>query len=72
MFRKYVGMPMSDYISNARIEKAASLLKDTDMSVNEVAAATGFMSTGYFIKVFKLRRNVTPMEFKMQSRMGKS
>lgn len=48
-----------DYLRNYRLKKAATLLLQEDMRINEVAFAVGFNSASYFTKVYEM----TPKEF---------
>lgn len=60
LFKKEIGVNFSAYINNYRVDKAKDLLKDTDMSVLNIALDLGFEDCGYFIKVFKKIEGVTP------------
>lgn len=56
--------PLADYIRNIRLEKAAYLLRDSELNVNEVMLETGFVNNSHFSKIFKLKYGVTPSEYK--------
>ncbi len=60
MFRKEVGVCISKYVLHYRIERACWELLNTEKSVNEIAADTGFYDSSYFTKVFKNVCGVTP------------
>jgi len=47
-----------------RIEKAKDLLKDTTLTVSDVALETGFNSSTYFTRAFKKWQNMTPSEYR--------
>lgn len=51
--KKINGLSVNQVISQARLTRAMELIKTTSMNVSEVADATGFGSTSYFIKVFR-------------------
>jgi signal transduction histidine kinase/ligand-binding sensor domain-containing protein/DNA-binding response OmpR family regulator len=57
-----------DLIRNIRLQQAASLLKEKDQSISEVAYATGFVSTTYFSTAFKELYGITPKEYMEQSK----
>lgn len=63
-FREQTGEKMSTYISNVRIEQASRLLRETDMSVKDIAQQTGFGSDLNFIRVFKKMRGITPGKYR--------
>lgn len=49
----YLGMGISEYIRNRRIEKAKYLLKSTTYSVADIAGLVGFEDYNYFCRIFK-------------------
>lgn len=53
-----------DFLQEARIKHACSLLKQTDLSVKEVAYACGFSNPHYFATCFKASTKLTPSEFR--------
>ena len=67
LFRKMkalTGQAPSDYLRNARLNKAGGLLRTGKYSVGEVAAKTGFCNQAHFSKVFKKRFGVSPKSMK--------
>lgn len=63
-FKEITGYTVIWYINAARIEKAKSLLKNGDLSMNEIALQCGFVNQSYFGKVFKRLENISPHEYK--------
>lgn len=55
--------PPVAFIRNIRLERAALLLKEGNMSVNEIAEKAGFSSPSYFTKCFKKMYGVLPSEY---------
>lgn len=47
------GMSPNEMLRTARLNKAYQLLRDTDMTVSEVAYSVGFSSPSYFAKCYK-------------------
>ena len=47
-----------------RAEKAASLLKSTEMTVQEIATACGFSNGDSLARVFKKKYGVTPSDYR--------
>lgn len=64
VFKKYVGMGISEYINHAKIEEAQRLLLANNASVVSVAKKLNFSSASHFIRLFKEYKNMTPKEFK--------
>ncbi len=60
LFRQMMGEPPASVYRNIRLEKGRSLLMETDMSVMEVAIASGFSSANVFTRHFKTRYGETP------------
>lgn len=55
--------PASEFIRTLRLKRAASLLKDSKMSVEEISYRVGFNSPAYFTKCFRTLFGKTPSEF---------
>lgn len=51
-FKRAFGMPPHRYLMTRRIERAVALLRDTDMSITDIAFATGWESLGTFGRTF--------------------
>lgn len=58
------GTYYSEYISQYRITKSITLLRETDLSVNEIAERCGFNSPQSYIRVFKKQLGLTPGSFR--------
>ncbi len=63
-FKKSSGETLSQYLSQLRMEKAKELLRDTNLSVNEIAERTGYVNPSSFIRKFKQMMRVTPGEYR--------
>ncbi len=59
-----MGISVSDYIGNIRLEKAKSMLESTSISISEIAYATGFSSPNYFSTAFKNSYGTSPAAFR--------
>ena len=66
VFKSATGSSVSGYLRQFRLKKAAGLLADTNLSVNEIAAQTGFGNASYFYTVFKKHYSITPNEYRVQ------
>lgn len=58
------GKSPSIYIKEIRLDVAARLLRESDMSVSDIAEKTGYSSTKYFNKVFKQAFSLSPEEYR--------
>ncbi|NGY04895.1 helix-turn-helix domain-containing protein [Solimonas terrae] len=52
-FKDAFGVPPHRYLLTRRIERAVALLRDTELSVTEIAFATGWRSIGTFGRIFR-------------------
>ena len=59
-FKAVLNETPSRYYRNLRIDLGRSLLFETELSVTEIAAATGFETANHFAKVFRERFGVSP------------
>ncbi len=71
LFRKTMGLPFSEYLTNVRISEAKRQLSRGWESVTEVAYAVGFDSQSYFSKVFRRVTGVSPSDFQRQAHEGR-
>lgn len=63
-FRQYTGFSPHDYLIQLRLNNAKLLLKNTDLSVEEVCIQSGFQDTAYFIQAFKKKEGTTPLRYR--------
>lgn len=66
LFRDMAGIPLSEYISMVKIERAKHLLLTTSMKGYEVAEALGYSDHEYFSKVFKKSTGISPMAYRRE------
>ena len=67
-FRELYGEPLHSYLQRYRLETAAELLRTTDLSVLEVAAAVGYAGTSRFGTAFRELYRVTPGAYRRKYR----
>ena len=64
MFRKETGQTISEYIQHVRIEKCKLLLRQTELSLADIAAMCGFEDQSYFSRVFKKQTGISPKKYR--------
>lgn len=64
LFKKEVGVSVSDYVREKKIEKAQHLLKYCDYSLIEIANYLSFSSQSHFIQLFKEFTGMTPKKYR--------
>lgn len=67
-FFQETGMNIPSYIASRRIEKAKYYLKNSDLSIGEIALKVGYSNFSYFSKNFKELSGCTPNEYRNQQR----
>ena len=63
-FKKHMGVSISEYILNYRIDQAKHLLTTTNKNMNEIAEACGFSSANYLSLIFKEKESLSPLTYK--------
>ncbi|MBR5401167.1 MAG: helix-turn-helix domain-containing protein [Treponema sp.] len=63
LFKKNMGMNLTDYINKYRIEKSCLDLIYTSKNVTEIATENGFNTVQYFSKTFKSYMKCTPKQY---------
>ena len=61
--KSLTGLAPVDTIKEIRLTKSIELLKNTDMTISEVAFAVGFKESGYYGKCFRKKYGQTPSEY---------
>ena len=59
-----------DLVKEIRLNKSIELIKNTDLSVSEIAFAVGFKDSGYYSKCFRKKYNQSPREYMNEWRKG--
>lgn len=65
LFKELVGQTPYEYLIGVRINTSKRLLKETDLSVAEIANRVGFGDINNYIKAFKKLTGTTPLKFKL-------
>lgn len=64
LFAKYIGQTPNLYLMQYRLDKSTELLKNTDMTVTEIAYAVGFNGSSYYAEVFRKWCGKSPTEYR--------
>lgn len=64
LFVKYLGKSPYRFFRDLRLDHGRSLLRETDLSVTEIAMASGFVSPMVFIKSFRERFGQSPGQYR--------
>ena len=66
LFRHHFGMAPMQYVHQARMHRAAHLLRDQNLRVSDVAQAVGFEDPFHFSRSFRKEFGIPPSLFKKQ------
>lgn len=64
LFKQFTNVSFYKYVNQKRIEKAAKMLTEPNISITNVALSCGFESLSSFIRMFKIVKGCTPTEFR--------
>jgi AraC-like DNA-binding protein len=59
-FRRSIGLPPMSYVMQRRLERALSLLTETDLPLRAIAVESGFSDQSHFSRRFRAYTGVTP------------
>jgi len=67
VFKSVKKLSVNRFLMKTRIEKAKELLRDSDISINEIAECCGFGNITYFFTSFKKETGITPSDFRQHN-----
>ncbi len=65
IYKLETGENISDFLFRFRMEKAAELLRTTNMRIYEISEKLAYQNAQYFIRLFKTYYGKTPQEFRV-------
>lgn len=65
-FKSNVGMTITEFVTDRRVDCAKGMLHDRDMSISDIAMESGFNNISYFNAVFKKWTGLTPGDYRKQ------
>lgn len=67
LFRAEFNQSPMQYLQELRLERAADLLEGSFLTVKEIRACTGFSDKTVFIKNFRKKYEMPPLDYRKQS-----
>lgn len=64
LFKKEVGMTLTDYVNKKRIDHAILLLNATNLQIQTIASYCGINDINYFMRTFKKLKGMTPKKYR--------
>ena len=64
LFKQETGKNFIEYLTEIRLRSARELLQNSQYSIKEICAQSGYSDPNYFSRIFKKYEGVTPSEFR--------
>ena len=64
LFKNELNIGFADYLWLLRLEKAKKLLKNSDLPIDEISIAVGYLNTSSFRRKFKKETGLSPSQFR--------
>lgn len=64
IFKKQMNISIMDYLLQLRMDEAKKMLRETTLSIDEIASKTGYADSSYFTKVFRKAMGMTPSRYR--------
>jgi transcriptional regulator GlxA family with amidase domain len=68
LFKHQMGVDLSHFLANERLKKAAELLRQTELSVKEIAGRVGYHHSSSLDRGFQSKFGVPPADFRRRNR----
>jgi transcriptional regulator GlxA family with amidase domain len=69
LFKAQTGLSLNVFRANERLERAADLLRCTEMQVKEITYSVGYGQEPSFTRAFKKRFDTSPIIYRRQQRL---
>jgi AraC family transcriptional activator of pobA len=66
--RRKTGRSLQRWITERRMAEARRLLRETDLTIEDIAAKVGYRQPSFFIRHFRRDHTVTPAVWRRQTR----
>lgn len=70
MFKRYMQETLFSYLMAYRVNQSLVLLSESDLEITQIAAQCGFSGAGYYTRVFKKYKEMTPMAYRKHCRQN--
>ena len=67
IIKEELGCTFTEYVNRIRVDRSKSLLRNSGMSIAEIACAVGFDDQSYYTRIFKKQVGVAPGKFREQA-----
>lgn len=67
VFKEHYGLTLTEFINQSRLDCALRLLRESDLSAEEIADQAGFSSKSAFYRLLREREGVTPAQYRKKA-----
>lgn len=71
-FKDTKGVTFSDYLTDVRMNKAKTMLTDTQNTIQEIGLSVGYKDPNYFTRAFKKHEAITPKQYRLKAYRSKN
>ena len=64
VIKQYTGRTFQDHLLDKRFQQAQSLLRETDIPIDEISVSVGYENFSFFYRKFKQLYGITPREYR--------
>ncbi len=68
IFKQMTGCSFVQYLNNVRMMRSKKMLLNTDAPITQIAQEVGFLSTSYYIKLFRQIEGISPYQYRKLNR----
>ena len=69
LFKAKMGLSLTIFLAERRMEKAADLLRSTEMRIKEITFIVGYQQEPSFVRAFRKKFECTPTSYRYQQRL---
>lgn len=69
LFKQMAGLPPNEFLHNVRHREARRLLRETDLSVEQISGQLGYSGIHYFSRLFRKHEGISATEYRKLSRV---
>lgn len=63
-FKEFSGMGFKEYLVQCRLNEAKKFLNNTNMSINDICFAVGYINVNHFIRIFREAEGLSPLQYR--------
>ena len=67
LIKKQAGINFTNYLQDMKLQQSCILLKNTSLTIDEIAAEVGYADVSYYYRVFRKKYQKTPVEFRQNA-----